>query len=110
MRDAPSRVLMESLWHAGACVRAYDPQAMEEAQRIYGDRDDLVLCGTKEAALKGADALVIMTDWRAFKAPDFDFVKQSLTQPVIFDGRNLYEVKRMEAREIRYYSIGRCAV
>ncbi|WP_417251564.1 UDP-glucose dehydrogenase family protein [Castellaniella sp.] len=110
MRDASSRVLMEALWQAGARVNAYDPQAMEEAQRIYGNRDDLTLCGTKEAALKGADALVIMTDWRAFKAPDFDVIKQSLAQPVIFDGRNLYDPQRIEARGIRYYSIGRRAV
>ena len=70
----PRRVLMEALWEAGARVQAYDPEAMEEAQRLYGDRDDLALCGTKEAALKGADALVIMTEWQAFRAPDFDLI------------------------------------
>lgn len=107
MRDAPSRVLMEALWQAGARIHAYDPQAMDETQRIYGDRGDLVLCGTKEAALKGADALIIMTDWRVFKAPDFDSIKQALSQPVIFDGRNLYDVQRVAARGIQYYSIGR---
>jgi len=80
---------------------------MEEAQRIYGDRDDLVLSGTKEAALKGADALIVITDWRAFKAPDFDVIKQALNQPVMFDGRNLYDPKRVASRGIRYYSIGR---
>lgn len=107
MREAPSRVLMEALWRAGARVQAYDPQAMEEAQRIYGDRDDLGLCGTKEAALKGADALAILTDWRVFKAPDFDVIKKMLTEPVIFDGRNLYEPGRVASRGFVYYSIGR---
>jgi len=107
MREAPSRVLMEALWQAGARVQAYDPEAMDEAQRLYGNRDDLILCGTKEAALKGAEALVIVTEWRAFKAPDFDFIKQQLRQPVIFDGRNLFEPKRMERKGIVYRSIGR---
>ena len=106
MRDAPSRVLMEALWKAGAKVQAFDPEAMAETQRIYGSRDDLSLCGTKEAALKGADALVIVTEWQTFKAPDFDFIKQKLGQPVIFDGRNLFEPTRMDEKEINYYSIG----
>ena len=91
MREAASRVLMEALWAAGAKVQAYDPEAMEETQRIYGDRDDLVLCGTKEAALKGADALAILTEWQVFRAPDFDLIREKLTDPVIFDGRNLYD-------------------
>lgn len=73
MREASSRVLIEELWAAGATVHAYDPQAMEETQRIYGVRPDFVLCGTKEAALQGADALIICTEWQQFKAPDFDF-------------------------------------
>lgn len=107
MREAPSRVLMESLWKAGAKVHVYDPEAMEETQRIYGVRDDLSLCGTKEATLKGAEALVIVTDWPAFKAPDFEFIKQQLNQPVIFDGRNLYEPARMKKKGITHYSIGR---
>ena len=63
-------------------MQAYDPEAMEEAQRIYGDRDDLLLVGTKEAALKGADALVILTEWQAFRAPDFDLVAERLAAPV----------------------------
>ncbi|OHC12343.1 MAG: UDP-glucose 6-dehydrogenase [Pseudomonadales bacterium GWC1_66_9] len=107
MRAAPSRVLMESLWRAGARVQAYDPEAMEEAQRLYGNRDDLTLCGTKETAVRGADALVIVTEWQAFKAPDFDFIKQQLRQPVIFDGRNLFEARRMARKGIVYCSIGR---
>ncbi|GAB3374822.1 UDP-glucose dehydrogenase family protein [Azotobacter armeniacus] len=107
MREAPSRTLMESLWAAGARVQAYDPEAMEEAQRLYGNRTDLTLCGTKEAALKDADALVIVTDWQAFKAPDFEFIKQQLRQPLIFDGRNLFEPGRLQKKGITYYSIGR---
>ena len=107
MRDAPSRVLMESLWQAGATVQAYDPEAMEEAQRIYGLRDDLTLSGTPQAAIKGADALVICTEWRQFRAPDFDRLKELLKEPVIFDGRNMYEPERMKLKGFTYYAIGR---
>ena len=109
MREAASRVLMEALWDAGARVQAYDPEAMEEAQRLYGDRDDLALTGTKEAALKGADALVILTEWQAFRAPDFELVAERLSAPVIFDGRNLYDPERMKRRRFTYYAIGRGA-
>ena len=107
MREAPSRVLMEALWSAGANVQAFDPEAMEETQRIYGSRQDLSLCGTKEAALKGAVALVIVTEWQTFKAPDFAVIKQQLSEPLIFDGRNLFEPERMLKKDISYYSIGR---
>lgn len=107
MREAPSRVLMEALWAAGAKVQAYDPEAMEETQRIYGDEAGLTLCGTKEAALKGADALAIVTEWQPFRVPNFDTIKQQLTDPVIFDGRNLFEPKRMQKKGITYYSVGR---
>ncbi|OPZ23754.1 MAG: UDP-glucose 6-dehydrogenase YwqF [Lentisphaerae bacterium ADurb.BinA184] len=107
MREAASRVVMEALWAAGATVQAFDPEAMEETQRIYGDREDLVLCGTKEAALKGADALVVMTEWQAFRAPDFDLIRDKLASPVIFDGRNLYDPARMARRGFAYYAIGR---
>ncbi|NRF23655.1 UDP-glucose/GDP-mannose dehydrogenase family protein [Vibrio coralliilyticus] len=107
MREAPSRVLMEALWEAGATVQAFDPKAMEETQRIYGPRSDLRLMGTKEATLSGADGLIICTEWQNFKAPDFDFIKQALNQAVIFDGRNLYEPERLSSRGIQYYSIGR---
>ncbi len=107
MREAPSRVLMEALWRAGAKVQAYDPEAMEETQRIYGDRDDLRLCGTQEAALKGADALMIVTEWQAFKAPDFNVIKRQLKQPLIFDGRNLFEPGSVLKKGIEYISIGR---
>ncbi len=107
MREAAARVLMEALWAAGAKVQAYDPEAMEETQRIYGDRPDLMLCGTKEAALKGADALVVMTEWQAFRAPDFDLIATRLAAPVVFDGRNLYDPARMARKGFAYYAIGR---
>src|SRR3546814_11886206 len=107
MRDAPSRVLMEALWNAGAKVQAYDPEAMEEAQRLYGTRDELSLCGPKEAALKGADALAIVTGWQAFKAPDFDDIKQRWSQPVVFDGRNLFAPTRIERSGLTSYPPGR---
>ncbi|MGF6113458.1 UDP-glucose dehydrogenase family protein [Pseudomonas frederiksbergensis] len=107
MREAPSRVLMEALWQAGASVQAFDPKAMEEAQRIYGSRDDLTLAGTKEAALKNADALIIVTEWQAFRAPDFDLLSQRLKQPLIFDGRNLFDPQRLSKRGFTYVSVGR---
>ena len=109
MREASSRVLMEALWERGAQVQAYDPEAMDETQRIYGHRSDLKLMGTKEAALQGADALVICTEWQSFKAPDFDAIKKSLRQPIIFDGRNLYDPERLSKRGFVYYAIGRGA-
>jgi len=107
MREAASRVLMEALWDAGAKVQAYDPEAMEEAQRLYGDREGLLLCGTKEAALKGADALVTLTEWQAFRAPDFEAIGEKLSERVIFDGRNLYDPARMARKGFAYYAIGR---
>ncbi|BFM20904.1 UDP-glucose/GDP-mannose dehydrogenase family protein [Gilvimarinus japonicus] len=107
MREAPAKVLMEALWQAGARVQAYDPEAMNEAQRIYGARDDLQLCGTKESALNGADALVIATEWQAFRAPDFDVLQEALTEPVIIDGRNLYDPVKLAGLGFDYYSVGR---
>ena len=107
MRAAPSRVVMEALWEAGAKVRAYDPEAMQEAARIYPDQDGLELCDTAYGALDGADALVIITEWQEFRSPDFDQVKQALTEPVIFDGRNLFDPGLLQTMGIRYYAIGR---
>jgi UDPglucose 6-dehydrogenase len=107
MREAASRVLMESLWSAGAKVRAYDPVAMPECERIYGERDDLVLCKTNPEALEGADALAIVTEWREFRSPDFDAIKSALRSPAIFDGRNLYDPAQMERAGFSYYAIGR---
>jgi UDPglucose 6-dehydrogenase len=107
MREAPSRVLMEALWAAGASVRAFDPVAMEEVSRVYGQRDDLVLCESPEAAVEGAHAVVIVTEWNVFRSPDFDRIKTSLSAPIIFDGRNLYDPARMKALGFEYYGIGR---
>lgn len=107
MREASSRVLMETLWEAGASVQAFDPEAMEETQRIYGDEKPLTLCGTKEQALKGADALVICTEWKEFRSPDFERIKSSLSTPVIFDGRNLYDPARVKRKGFHYFAIGR---
>lgn len=107
MREASSRVLIEALWQAGAIVQAYDPEAMEEAQKIYGGRDDFKLMGTKEAALQGADALAIVTEWKNFRVPDFTVLTQALRDKVIFDGRNLYDPQRVESFGLQYYGIGR---
>ncbi len=107
MREAASRTLIEALWAAGASVRAYDPVAREEAGRLYGDRDDLVLVEKADDALVGADALAIVTEWREFRSPDFDAIHAALSSPVIFDGRNLYDPKALARRGFRYYAIGR---
>ncbi len=107
MRDAPSRVLLESLIAAGATVQAYDPEAMGEAKRIYGDKPGLKLCPSANDALQGADALCIVTEWKNFWSPDFDDMKSRLKQAVIFDGRNLYEPQVMKSLGFDYSSIGR---
>ncbi|HUQ10892.1 MAG TPA: UDP-glucose/GDP-mannose dehydrogenase family protein, partial [Steroidobacteraceae bacterium] len=107
MREAPSRVLIEQLWKAGAKVRAYDPAAGKEARRIWGDRADLVLCARSKDTLEGADALVIVTEWKEFRSPDFDALKKQLKVPVVFDGRNLYDPAFMKKQGFTYYAIGR---
>ncbi len=107
MREAPARVLMEALWAAGAKVRAYDPVAMPEARRLYGERPDLALVASSGEALAGADALAICTEWQEFRSPDFGRFKTALKQPVVFDGRNLYEPSLMARQGIRYFAIGR---
>ncbi len=107
MREASSCVLMEALWEAGASVRAYDPQAYREVQRIYGDRDDLTLCESQDEALKGADCLAIVTEWREFRSPDFEAMEEALSSPVIFDGRNLYDPGYVESLGFEYFAIGR---
>ncbi|VAW90499.1 UDP-glucose 6-dehydrogenase [hydrothermal vent metagenome] len=107
MRAAPSRTLMEALWEAGAKVQAYDPEAMQETQRIYGDRSDLMLCEDANSTLSGADALIIVTEWQAFRSPDFEFIKSQLKSPTIFDGRNIYDPKTLNSIGITYYAIGR---
>ena len=107
MRDASSRVLMENLWQAGAKVRAYDPEAMGETIRIYGNRDDLTLCDSPEQALEASDALIVLTEWNVFRSPDFDMIKKKLSSPVIFDGRNIYDPEHLGTLGFSYYSIGR---
>ncbi len=107
MREAPSRKLMEALWAAGARVRAYDPEARAETRRIYGDRDDLVLCDDPYEALDGADVMALVTEWKAFRSPDFARIKAALKSPALFDGRNLYDPRTVEDAGIAYYGIGR---
>jgi len=107
MREASSRRLMELLWDAGAKVRAFDPEAREEAQRLYGDRDDLVLCEHAMDALQGADVLAVVTEWKAFRSPDFRAIRATLVVPAIFDGRNLYDPLVVEEAGLAYYGIGR---
>jgi UDPglucose 6-dehydrogenase len=107
MREAPSRVLLDALWKAGAKVRAFDPAAAKEAHRIWGDRADLTLTTRAREALEGADALVIVTEWKEFRSPDFDHLKKTLKAPVIFDGRNLYDPVAMKKQGFSYYAIGR---
>ena len=107
MRDAPSRVLIKGLWERSATVTAYDPVAMHEATRIFGNDPRLKLVDTQMAALEGADALAIVTEWQVFRAPDFAALKARLKNPVIFDGRNLYDPKDVRAAGIEYFAIGR---
>ena len=107
MREASSRRLLQQLWDAGARVRAYDPEAIEETRRIFGERDDLVLCASSGDALQGADALVVVTEWKQFRSPDFAMLKRAVADQVVFDGRNLYEPTEVEAAGLAYYGIGR---
>ncbi|MFU0504835.1 UDP-glucose dehydrogenase family protein [Pseudaminobacter sp. NGMCC 1.201702] len=107
MRDAPSRILMEALWDAGAKVRAFDPEAMEEAHRLYGDRTDLVLAASPQDAAKEADALAICTEWKQFRIADFGWLKANLRNPVIVDGRNLYDPLQLQRHHLLYYAVGR---
>jgi UDPglucose 6-dehydrogenase len=107
MREAPSRTLLDQLWASGARVRAFDPEAADEVRRIYGERDDLVLCEGQYDALDGADALVVVTEWKAFRSPDFERIRAALTAAVVFDGRNIFEPRAVEAAGLAYYGIGR---
>lgn len=107
MREASSLVLLRALWRAGAKVRAFDPQAREEARRLFGDRADLHLLDNKEDTLEGANALVIVTEWQDFRVLDSERVRQQLLDGVLFDGRNLFEPAQMAAAGLAYYSIGR---
>ena len=107
MREAPSRALLQALWAAGAQVRAHDPVAMDEARRIFGERDDLLLCDTPQQALQGADCLAIVTEWKTFRVPDFAQMARLLKDRMVFDGRNLYEPAVLAQHGLGYESIGR---
>ncbi len=107
MREASSRRLLQQLWDAGARVRAFDPEATQEARRIFGERDDLTLCEHAPDALQGADALVVVTEWKQFRSPDFAKLQRTLNDAVVFDGRNLYNPVEIEASGLAYYGIGR---
>jgi UDPglucose 6-dehydrogenase len=105
MREAPSLAVIEELLEAGARVQAHDPEALDNARKIFGDR--IAYHRTNYDALKGADALIILTEWNEFRHPNFQRIKAELKEPVIFDGRNLYDPALMKALEFHYYSIGR---
>jgi UDPglucose 6-dehydrogenase len=107
MREATSRVVLAELFERGATVTAYDPVAMEEAQRIFGNEPRLKYAANPNDALLGADALLIVTEWKEFRSPDFDKIKATLKSPIIFDGRNLYEPELVKQAGLTYDSIGR---
>src|SRR5262245_30655162 len=109
MREAPSRTIIDLLTREGAKVRAYDPVAGAEAQRIYAGRTDLRLCKNSYEAAEGSDALAIVTEWQEFRSPDFERLKQLLKSPVVFDGRNLYDPGMVGRFGLTYYAIGRGA-
>jgi len=107
MREAPSRVVIDSLLEQGARIVAYDPVAMDEAREIYKSRSQVEFATSPGAAVKGADALLIVTEWKAFRSPDFDELKREMKTPVIFDGRNLYEPSVVRSHGLEYHAIGR---
>ena len=106
IREAPSRALIEALWEHGARAQVYDPEAMDNLEAIYGERPELILAGNRDDAVLGADALVICTEWRQFRSPDFAFLREHLQQPVIFDGRNMYDPERIRREGFTYYGVG----
>jgi len=106
MRDAPSHEIIEGLRARGARVQAYDPEAMDTAERIYGEDESFQLAGSRDDALLNADALVIATEWRQFKSPDWEKLRSSLKEPVIFDGRNIYDPERVAREGFVYVGIG----
>ncbi len=107
MREAPSRVVIAALLARGATVCAFDPVAMPEARHLYKDEKAVTFAAEAMGAVKGADALVIMTEWKAFRSPEFDELKRELRTPVIFDGRNLYEPAVVRSHGLEYHAIGR---
>jgi UDPglucose 6-dehydrogenase len=107
MREAPSRRVIEELLKEGARVRVFDPVAMDEARRIYGECEEIIFASSPEDAVSGSNALVVLTEWLVFRSPDFDMIKKELSHPVVFDGRNIYNPEFMENSGFTYYSIGR---
>jgi UDPglucose 6-dehydrogenase len=107
MREAASLTVIKELLDAGAKVQAFDPVATEEARRVLGDRAGLSFAADANKAVVGADALVIVTEWREFRSPDFDYLRDTLSEPVIFDGRNLYAPELMTQLGFQYYGVGR---
>jgi UDPglucose 6-dehydrogenase len=107
MREAPARAIVAALVEAGATVCAYDPVAMDEARRVFAEQPGLSYAGSPMAALEGADALVIATEWKEFRSPDFPTIAKALKEPVIFDGRNLYDPAWVRAQGFTYLAIGR---
>ncbi len=107
MREAPSRVVLDALFEAGVTVKAYDPEAMHEARRIYGNKAGLIYCDKQADTLQDVDALIIVTEWKQFRSPDFDQLSEQLRDKVIFDGRNMYEPKLVKRSGLEYYAIGR---
>jgi len=107
MREASSRTLLSLLWDAGAKAQVFDPEAMHETQRIFGERSDLIYADSPAKALENADALIVVTEWKTFWSPDFKKIKTALKTPAIFDGRNIYDPLEVEAAGLAYYGIGR---
>jgi UDPglucose 6-dehydrogenase len=107
MREASSRVLIAELLARGAAVRVYDPVAMDEARRIFGAETRVTYAASPNDALEGCDALAIVTEWKEFRSPDFDFIKRALKQPAVFDGRNLYDPRQVREAGVEYFPIGR---
>jgi UDPglucose 6-dehydrogenase len=107
MREAPSRVVIDGLLERGARVRAYDPAAEQEARRLYADQTGLDYAATPMAALDGADALIIVTEWKEFRSPDFGDIRGRLREPVLFDGRNLYDPALVRSAGLEYHGVGR---
>ena len=110
MREAPASEVLQALWSRGASVVAHDPSAMDEARRMHGVRPDFTLLADPMAALEGADALLVLTEWKVFRSPNFELMKRWLKQPLIFDGRNLFEPHKMRELGFEYFPIGRGGV
>ena len=107
MREAPSRVLIDNLIASGAQVRAYDPQAADEARRLYPEENALKICSSSNETLEDSSALIVVTEWNEFRSPDFDAIKKRLNEALILDGRNLYDPRFLKNLGFTYYGIGR---